>query len=121
VLWPLGTITGLASSLAVPYLMVTRLQAAPDAAFGGWLMPVVPPMVSAVTGELLVSHLPTGQLRLTMLLACYAMFGLSLIAAEKTLNPCSRVCRDLRQAPAWPCARSCLTTSRRPVARLASR
>jgi tellurite resistance protein TehA-like permease len=39
VLWPLGTITGLASSLAVPYLMVTRLQAAPDAAFGGWLMP----------------------------------------------------------------------------------
>jgi hypothetical protein len=34
VLWPLGTITGLASSLAVPYLMFTRLQAAPDAAFG---------------------------------------------------------------------------------------
>ena len=31
VLWPLGTITGLASSLAVPYLMFTRLQAAPDA------------------------------------------------------------------------------------------
>jgi len=60
VLWPLGTITGLASSLAVPYLMVTRLQAAPDAAFGGWLMPVVPPMVSAATGALLVSHLPAG-------------------------------------------------------------
>ena len=35
VLWPLGMITGLASSLAVPYLMFTRLQAAPDAAFGG--------------------------------------------------------------------------------------
>jgi len=81
VLWPLGTITGLASSLAVPYLMVTRLQAAPDAAFGGWLMPVVPPLVSAATGALLVSHLPAGQLRLTMLLACYAMFGLSLIAS----------------------------------------
>jgi C4-dicarboxylate transporter/malic acid transport protein len=81
VLWPLGTITGLAASLAVPYLMVTRLQAAPDAAFGGWLMPVVPPMVSAATGALLVPHLPAGQLRLTMLLACYAMFGLSLIAS----------------------------------------
>ena len=77
VLWPLGTITG----LAAPYLMVTRLQAAPDAAFGGWLMPVVPPMVSAATGALLVSHLPAGQLRLTMLLACYAMLGLSLIAS----------------------------------------
>ena len=81
VLWALGTITGLAASLTVPYLMVTRLQAAPDAAFGGWLMPVVPPMVSAATGALLVPHLPAGRLRLTMLLACYAMFGLGLIAS----------------------------------------
>jgi len=81
VLWPLGALTGLASSLAVPYLMFTRLQAAPDAAFGGWLMPVVPSMVSAATGALLVQHLPAGQPRLTMLLGCYAMFGLSLIAS----------------------------------------
>ena len=81
VLWPLGTLTGLASSVAVPYLMITRLRAAPDGAFGGWLMPVVPPMVSAATGALLVPHLPAGQARLTMLLACYAMFGLSLIAS----------------------------------------
>ena len=78
VLWSLGTITGLASSMAVPYLMFTRLRAAPDAAFGGWLMPVVPPMVSASTGALLLPHLVAGQPRLTMLLACYAMFGLSL-------------------------------------------
>jgi C4-dicarboxylate transporter/malic acid transport protein len=81
VLWPLGTIAGLATSLAVPYLMFTRLRTAPDAAFGGWLMPVVPPMVSASAGALLIPHLPAGQLRLTMLLACYAMFGLSLTAS----------------------------------------
>ena len=81
VLWSLGTITGLASSVAVPYLMFTRFRAAPDAAFGGWLMPVVPPMVSAATGALLIPHLPAGQPRLTMLLACYGMFGLSLIAS----------------------------------------
>jgi C4-dicarboxylate transporter/malic acid transport protein len=81
VLWPLGTVTGLASALAVPYLMITRLGATADAPFGGWLMPVVPPMVSAATGALLVPHLPAGQARLTMLLACYAMFGLSLIAS----------------------------------------
>jgi len=81
VLWSLGTITGLASSMAVPYLMFTRFQAAPDAAFGGWLMSVVPPMVSASTGALLLPHLPTGQLQLTMMLACYAMFGLSLTAS----------------------------------------
>lgn len=81
VLWPLGTLAGLASSLAVPYLMFTRLRAAPDAAFGGWLMPVVPPMVSAATGALLIPHVPPGQLRLSLLLACYAMFGISLIAS----------------------------------------
>ena len=61
VAWPLGTLGGLASSLAVPYLMFTRLRAAPDAAFGGWLMPVVPPMVSAATGALLIPHLPRGR------------------------------------------------------------
>ena len=81
VLWPLGTLGGLASSLAVPFLMFTRLRAAPDAAFGGWLMPVVPPMVSAATGALLIPHLPAGQPRLSLLLACYAMFGISLIAS----------------------------------------
>ena len=81
VLWPLGTLGGLASSLAVPYLMFTRLRAAPDAAFGGWLMPVVPPMVSAATGALLIPHLQAGQPRLSLLLACYAMFGISLIAS----------------------------------------
>jgi tellurite resistance protein TehA-like permease len=81
VLWPLGTITGLASSLAVPYLMVTRLRAAPDAAFGGWLMPVVPPMVSAATGGLLVSHLPAGAAPADHAAGGYAMFGLSLIAS----------------------------------------
>jgi C4-dicarboxylate transporter/malic acid transport protein len=86
VLWPLGTLGGLASSLAVPYLMFTRLRAAPDAAFGGWLMPVVPPMVSAATGALLIPHLPAGQLRLTLLLACYAMFGISLVASMMVIT-----------------------------------
>ena len=80
-LWAVGTITGLASSLAIPYLMFTRHRIGDGDAFGGWLMPVVPPMVSAATGALLIPHLPSGQPRLTMLLGCYAMFGLSLIAS----------------------------------------
>lgn len=81
VLWPAGTVLGLLAAVGVPYRMITRHRFDPDAAFGGWLMPVVPPMVSAATGALLIPHLPAGQPRLTMLLACYAMFGLSLIAA----------------------------------------
>src|SRR6202012_6160458 len=41
----------------------------------------VPPMVSAATGALLVPHAPAGQPRLTLLVACYAMFGISLLAS----------------------------------------
>lgn len=81
VLWTLGTLGGLASALVIPYLMFTRHELKPDSTFGGWLMPVVPPMVSAATGALLMPYVAAGQARLTLLLACYAMFGLSLIAS----------------------------------------
>jgi C4-dicarboxylate transporter/malic acid transport protein len=81
VLWTAGTILGLATAVAIPYLTFTRHDVKSDAAFGGWLMPVVPPMVSAATGAFLVPFVPAGQLRLTMLLGCYAMFGLSLLAS----------------------------------------
>ncbi|WP_353650024.1 TDT family transporter [Nakamurella sp. A5-74] len=81
VLWTAGTVLGLVTAVAVPYLTFTRHDVADDSAFGGWLMPVVPPMVSAATGALLLPHVPPGQLRLNLLLACYAMFGLSLISS----------------------------------------
>ena len=81
VLWGAGTALGLVTACWIPYLMMTRHDIASDAAFGGWLMPVVPPMVSAATGALLIPYTPAGQLRLTLLLACYAMFGMSLLAS----------------------------------------
>jgi C4-dicarboxylate transporter/malic acid transport protein len=81
VLWGAGTILGIASSLAIPYLMFTRHQLEQQDTLGSWLMPIVPPMVSAATGAALIAHLPAGHAQLTMLLACYAMFGLSLIAS----------------------------------------
>jgi C4-dicarboxylate transporter/malic acid transport protein len=81
VLWSAGTALGLVTACWIPYLMMTRHEIAPDGAFGGWLMPVVPPMVSAACGAALIPHLPAGQARLTMLLALYAMFGISLFAS----------------------------------------
>ena len=81
VLWAVGTALGLFSAIAVPYLTFTTHQVNADSAFGGWLMPIVPPMVSAATGALLLPYVPAGQPRLALLLACYAMFGLSLIAS----------------------------------------
>jgi C4-dicarboxylate transporter/malic acid transport protein len=79
VLWLAGTAGGLVCAAAIPYLLFTRHQTAPDSAFGGWLMPIVPPMVSASTGALLIPYTHSGQERLTLLVSCYAMFGLSLV------------------------------------------
>lgn len=85
VLWTAGTLLGLVTCLVVPYSRLTGQIGAPGepsaAAFGGWLMPVVPPMVSASTGALLLPHVPAGHLRLLLLIAGYAMFGISLIAS----------------------------------------
>jgi C4-dicarboxylate transporter/malic acid transport protein len=81
VLWLAGTALGLVTAVWIPYLMMTRHDIGAGDAFGGWLMPVVPPMVSAATGALLIPHVGSAQGRLTLLLACYAMFGISLFAS----------------------------------------
>lgn len=80
VLFVAGTLIGLAAAVAIPYLMVVRHRIEPGQASPVWLLPVVAPMVSAALGPLLVPHLPAGQAQQTFLLACYAMFGLSLLA-----------------------------------------
>ncbi|MFL9684806.1 TDT family transporter [Streptomyces sp. KL110A] len=78
VLFTAGTVVGLVAAVAVPYLMVVRHRI--EHASPVWLLPVVAPMVSAALGPLLLPHLPEGQARQTLLLACYAMFGISLLA-----------------------------------------
>ncbi|WP_344367182.1 TDT family transporter [Streptomyces gobitricini] len=73
-----GTVTGLTVAVTVPYLMVVHHKV--DSASPVWLLPVVSPMVSAALGPLLVPHLPPGQWQRTLLICCYGMFGLSLLA-----------------------------------------
>ncbi|RSS49891.1 C4-dicarboxylate ABC transporter [Streptomyces sp. WAC07061] len=80
VLFTAGTATGLVMAVVVPYLMVVRHKVEASQATPVWLLPVVSPMVSAAVGPLLVPHLPAGQAREALLLACYAMFGISLLA-----------------------------------------
>ncbi|MFH8240266.1 TDT family transporter [Streptomyces sp. NPDC018321] len=85
VLFTAGTVVGLAAAVAVPYLMAVRHRTEPGQASPVWLLPLVAPMVSAAVGPLLVPHLPPGQPRETLLLACVAMFGVSLLATLVTL------------------------------------
>ncbi|MFH8795209.1 TDT family transporter [Streptomyces sp. NPDC017941] len=80
VLFTAGTAVGLAAAVAVPYLMVVRHRVPPGSASPVWLLPVVAPMVSAALGPLLVPHLPPGQAQEALLLGCFALFGLSLLA-----------------------------------------
>jgi tellurite resistance protein TehA-like permease len=80
VLFGAGAVAGLVTAVAVPYLMIVRHSLAPGTASPVWLLPVVAPMVSASCGPPLVWHLPPGQGREGLLLACFAMFGLSLLA-----------------------------------------
>ncbi|WP_051794544.1 TDT family transporter [Streptomyces sp. NRRL S-87] len=80
VLYAAGTAVGLVAAVAVPYLMVARHKVDAGSAGPVWLLPLVAPMVSAALGPLLIPHLAAGQAREALLLACYAMFGLSLLA-----------------------------------------
>ncbi|MGJ5750345.1 C4-dicarboxylate transporter/malic acid transport protein [Streptomyces puniciscabiei] len=86
VLFTAGTVVGLAAAVAVPYLMAVRHRVEPAQATPAWLLPLVAPMVSAALGPLLVPHLPAGQPRATLLLACLALFGLSLLATLLMLS-----------------------------------
>ncbi|GAC49134.1 TDT family transporter [Gordonia aichiensis] len=87
VLWSAGTLAGLGTAIGVPYLMMTHHHRRGElVALPAWLMPVVPPMVSATTGALLVEHVPSGQWRLGFLALCYLLFGLSVFLGMVTLT-----------------------------------
>jgi C4-dicarboxylate transporter/malic acid transport protein len=81
ILWTLGTVGGLVCAVAIPSFLITGPELSLEQVNGSWLMPIVPPMVSAAAGAGLISHLPAGQAQLTLALACYAMFGISLLAS----------------------------------------
>ncbi|MCQ9183808.1 TDT family transporter [Streptomyces sp. IBSBF 2953] len=80
VLFTVGTVVALAAAVVVPYLMAVRHRVTASQATPVWLLPLVAPMVSAALGPLLVPYLPAGQPRQTLLYACLALFGLSLLA-----------------------------------------
>ncbi|MFH8368255.1 C4-dicarboxylate ABC transporter [Streptomyces sp. NPDC018031] len=85
VLWAAGTVAALAAAAGIPFLMITRHRIRAEDASPVWLLPVVAPMVSAASGPALARWLPPGQGRVSLLLGCYALFGLSLLAVALVL------------------------------------
>jgi C4-dicarboxylate transporter/malic acid transport protein len=85
ILWGLGTAGGLLTAVVVPSLMIRRGDLDPRRTFATWLLPVVPPVVSASTGAALIPHLPSAGLQQAMLLGCYVLFGVSVLLAALTI------------------------------------
>jgi tellurite resistance protein TehA-like permease len=79
ILWTPATIAGLITLAVIPYVAIRHHGSRPGDAFGGWLLPIVPPTVSASTGALLVPH-AAPALRQPLVVACYVVLGLSLLA-----------------------------------------
>lgn len=100
VLWAIGTVLGVVTAVLVPVFGFLN-QSDPSRAFGGWLMPVVPPMVSAATGALLIEHLPAGDPRIAMLVGGYAMVGISGLSS---LIIITQIWRDLVHHGVGPAA-----------------
>ncbi len=81
VLWGLGTGLGLLVAIVVPASMIRRGDLDPRHAFATWLLPVVPPSVSASTGAALIAHLPSHGAQQAMLFGCYALLGVGVFLA----------------------------------------
>jgi C4-dicarboxylate transporter/malic acid transport protein len=85
-LWSIGTALGLLTMVVVPTMMIRRRDLDPRQAFATWLLPVVPPTVSATTGAALIPHLPSAGAQEAMLLGCYAILGAALALSALTIG-----------------------------------
>lgn len=85
VLWSVGTVLGVLGAAAYLTRALRRGWLRGDAAWGGWLMPLVPPMVSASTGALLLAHLPAGAARTALHSACVTLALASAALAAPVL------------------------------------
>ena len=87
VLWTVGTAGGLVTMVGVPAVLRARHIAGTP--FPGWLIAVVPPVVSGAAGAQLASHC-AGAPRVAMVIASYLLVSLGLVASGITVAPVAR-------------------------------
>ncbi|MGA9871755.1 MAG: TDT family transporter [Rhodococcus sp. (in: high G+C Gram-positive bacteria)] len=85
-LWTVGTVMGAVTCCWIPYRMMKASKASQLQPLPAWLMPVVPPMVSASTGAMLLPYVPEGVLREGFLLACYGLFVITLVLGSAAMT-----------------------------------
>lgn len=97
-LWVIGTALGLFFALLIPALMVRGGHYRTDAAFAGWLMPVVSPMVTAAGGAVLLPYAAEGGGRTALLWFSYGCFAFTLATSLIVLPA---VLLRLARGPLW--------------------
>ncbi|RDH12146.1 TDT family transporter [Tsukamurella pulmonis] len=97
-LWVIGSVLGLVFAVVIPVLMLRGGHYRGDAAFAGWLMPVVSPMVTAAGGAVLLPYAPAGVIRTSLLWISYGCFAFTLLTSLIVLPP---VILRLLRGPAW--------------------
>ncbi|MBS4099681.1 TDT family transporter [Tsukamurella paurometabola] len=97
-LWTVGSALGLFFAVLIPVLMFRGGHYRADAAFAGWLMPVVSPMVTAAGGAVLLPCTPAGVPRTALLWFSYGCFAFTLVSALLVLPA---VILRLLRGPAW--------------------
>ncbi|MGE2837154.1 TDT family transporter [Mycobacterium sp. SMC-4] len=85
-LWTVGTVLGVITAVGVPIAAVLSADGPGDYALPCWILPVVPPMVSATTGAGLLGHIDSEPMRTAMQALCYGLFGMALVLALMTLT-----------------------------------
>lgn len=100
VLMAVGTVLGVVTAIGVPRLVRARDGYEVEDADATWLLPVVPPLVSAAVVPLLSPYLPAGWPRLLLLGLCTVLLVVGVLAASAMLVPVALRLRRLGRAPA---------------------
>ena len=79
VLFGVGTLGGVITAITIPLLHLVGRRESRGDAFGGWLMSVVPPTVSASGAAILAGELASSAAQTVVLTIGYAMLALSLV------------------------------------------
>jgi C4-dicarboxylate transporter/malic acid transport protein len=77
-LWWFDVVMSVGFGLAIPFMMFTRQSHAMEQMTSVWLLPVVASEVAAVSGGLLLPHIADSSTQLSILLASYVLWALSV-------------------------------------------
>jgi tellurite resistance protein TehA-like permease len=83
-LWWLDASVAVACGILIPFLMFTLQDHSMEKMTGVWLLPIVAAEVAAVSGALLIPHLPASE-GFTVLILCYALWAFSVPVAMSIL------------------------------------